>query len=268
MAKGLDTGTTFFKGLLSKITDPEQKAAAEKLLANATLMTELGNGVEGQSEIDRQLQKLRTQEEELTTRVTELDSREEGLRTWHTDLSAWREANKAAIERGLQARPGGNGNNPPVVKPGEGTPPAGLTEEQFKEHMVGERAAFLGFERDRQRLTREHFERFKEIVDIDPLLQHPQITNVGLLGVYELVHKDRLDQHKAAAQKAHDDTVAAEAVRKHQEAQAQMPYPPPTGAGSGSPLDALTTGAKDALVDKATQEYTRLVAERAGAPGH
>lgn len=269
MGKGLDTGKSFWQGVLGKITDPEQKAAAEKLLGNATLMTELGNGVEGQSEIDRQLQKLRTQEEELTARVTELDQREEGLRTWHTDLSAWREANKAAIERGMKARSAdGNGDGKPGMKPGETPPPAGLTEEQFKEHMVGERAAFLGFERDRQRLTREHFERFKEIVDIDPLLQHPKITEVGLLGVYELVHKDRLDKFKTDAQKAHDDSVAAEAVRKHQEAQAQMPYPPPTGAGSGSPLDALTTGAKDSVVDAATQHYNRLQAERVGAATH
>lgn len=260
MAKGIDTGTAFFRGLLSKITDPEQKAAAEKLLTNPAIMTEIGNGVEGQSEIDRQLARLRTQDEELAARATELDQRESGLTTWHTDLSNWREANKAAIERGMK---------PAAGTPAAGTPAAtaaaaaaGMTEEQFQEHMRNERASFLGFSRDQNLITRDHYDKFKEIVDLEPLLRHPKIAEVGLMGVYELVHKDRLDKFKADAQTAHDTQVAEEAVRKHQEAQAQMPYPSPTGAGSGSPLDALTTGAKDGLVDAATTHYNRLVQER------
>jgi hypothetical protein len=264
MGKGIDTGTAFFKGLLGKITDPEQKAAAEKLLANPALMTEIGNGVEGQAEIDRQLAKLRTDGEELTTRTTEIDQREGGLTDWHERLKAWHTQNKAAIEAGAKVLKG-EVVVPPITKTGD-HPPAGLTQEQFDEHMRNERASFLGYSRDQQAITRDHFTKFNEIVDLEPLLRHPKIAEVGLTGVYELVHKDRLEKFKTDATAAHDKQVADEAVRKYSESQAQMPYPPPTGAGSGSPLDALTANVKDGVVDAATAHYARLQAERnAGA---
>ena len=45
-----------------------------------------------------------------------------------------------------------------------------------------------------------------------------------------------------------------------------MPYPSPTGVGSGSPLDALQAAkASDALVEVASQHYQRLQTERGGA---
>ena len=260
MGKGIDTGTAFFKGLLGKITDPEQKAAAEKLLANPALMTEIGNGVEGQAEIDRQLAKLRTDGEALETRQTEIDQREGGLTEWHERLAKWHKDNKAAIEAGALALKG----EKPVPNP---TPnlekPAGMTMEQFEEHMRGERASFLGYSRDQQSITRDHFDKFKEIVDLDPLLKHPRIAEVGLLGVYELVHKERLEKHKTDAARTAEETIRADERRKVLEGQAQMPYPPPTGAGSGSPLDALTPSVKDNVVDAATSHYNRLQMERA-----
>jgi len=270
MGKGIDTGTAFFKGLLGKITDPEQKAAAEKLLTNPALMTEIGNGVEGQAEIDRQLAKLRTDGEALETRQTEIDQREGGLTEWHGNLAKWHTQNKAAIEVGARVLKGEkvdpanpNPNPNPTPNPASG----GMTTEQFEEHMRGERASFLGYSRDQQAITRNHFTLFNEIVDLEPLLRHPKIAEVGLTGVYELVHKERLDKHRADATAAHDKQVADEAVRKYAESQAQMPYPPPTGAGSGSPLDALTPAVKDNVVDAATAHYNRLQAERAaGTP--
>jgi hypothetical protein len=268
MAKGIDTGTAFFKGLLSKITDPEQRAAAEKLLANPTVMTEIGNGVEGQAEIDRQLSALRTQNEELTTRATELEQREGGLTEWHERLAKWHKDNKAAIEEAarLKADPNYRPNANPNPAPNP-APPTGFTEEVFAEKMQGERAAFLGFSRDQNLLTRQHYAKFSEIVDLEPLLRHPKIAEVGLVGVYELVHKDRLDKWKTDTDKAAEDRIRADERQKVLESQAQMPYPPPTGAGSGSPLDALTPGNKDSVVDAATAHYARLQAERAaGTP--
>lgn len=264
MGKGIDTGTAFFKGLLSKITDPEQKAAAEKLLTNPALMTEIGNGVEGQAEIDRTLQKLRTDGEALEARQTEIDQREGGLTEWHERLAKWHKDNKAAIEAGALVLKGEKPNPNPTPNLEK---PVGMTLEQFEEHMRGERASFLGYSRDQQSITRDHFDKFKEIVDLDPLLKHPRIAEVGLMGVYELVHKDRLEKHKTDAAKTAEETIRADERRKVLEGQAQMPYPPPTGAGSGSPLDALTPAVKDNVVDAATAHYNRLQAERAaGTP--
>jgi len=262
MGKGLDTGKAFFQGVLAKITDPEAKAAAEKLLSNETVLTEIGNGVEGQSEIDRQLQTLRTQKEELDTLQGQLEERKAGLESWYTDLSTWHQQNKDALEEAKQLKANGG---KPNGKPADEKPTAGLNPEALDERLVGERAAFLGFQRDQNLITREHFAKFNEIPDLEPLLKHPQIAHLGLLGVYELVHKDRLKAHADDQQKKHDDAIAQNAVKEFAAKQAQMPYPSPTGSGSGSPLDALTTGAKDSVVDAATSHYNRLQAERAGA---
>jgi hypothetical protein len=163
------------------------------------------------------------------------------------------------MKRGVQPVPSGAPNPQP-------TPPGVLTEEVFNERMQGTTAGFLGFQRDQNKITREHFAKFGEVVELEPLLTHPRIAEVGLLGVYDLVHADRLKAHQEAAVKKHDDAVAAEAVRKFQEAHAQMPYPAPNGSGSGSPLDALASN-KDQLVDEAAAHYQRLVAARlAGTP--
>ncbi len=260
MGKGLDTGKSFFQGILGKITDPEQKAAAEKLMANESVLTLIGNGVEGQAEIDRQLQTLKTQKEELEGRTTELDQRETGLTDWHGRLAKWHKENADALAAAKATATGA-----PATPPATETKVTGLTKEQLDEQMVGERAAFLGFQRDQNEITREHFTKFKEIPDLEPLLTHPQIAQIGLKGVYALVHKDRLTQFDTDAATARENAIRADERQKVREASATMPYPSPTGSGSGSPLDALVTGQKEPVVDAAVSHYNRLVAERDGA---
>lgn len=259
MAKGLDAGKTFLQGILAKITDPAQKAAAESLLGNADFVTAIGDGVAGQSEIDRQLQTLRTQKEELDARAADLTTQQEQLEAWHAGLTDWYTKHKDAIASGAQPRT-------PTPTPTPGKVPEGVvTTEQFTEAMRNTQSAFLGFERDRQRITAEHFKKFGEIVDLEPLLVHPKIGELGLTGVYEQVHKDRLEQWKTADDKRKEDAIRLDERQKVTAAQAQMPYPTPTGAGSGSPLDALTPAGPGPVVDAAVQEYNRLQAERAGA---
>lgn len=263
VGKGAATGSTFLTGVLAKLSPEdrqkgEQALEALKALGGGTVIAAVGDGVLAQDEFSRLTNDLRTQQEDLTARTTELEQRDTALAQWRTDLAAWQQQEKQKLDTALRAA--GGRQEPPKVEP-----PAGITEDRFGEQLSTERAAFLGFQRDQNAITRDHFTKFGEIVDLEPLLRHPSIAQVGLLGVYELVHKDRLTSHQAAAQKKHDDTVAAEAVRKHLEAQASMPYPSPTGSGSGSPLDGLTTGAKDSVVDAATAHYARLQAERAGA---
>lgn len=260
MGKGLDTGKAFFQGILAKITDPDAKAAAEKLLTSELVLTEIGNGVEGQAEIDRQLQAARTQKEELDRLTGELDVRKAGLESWHQDLSTWYTTNKTALET-AKGKSNGDGTK---VKDAV-IPPAGLTDDALNERLTGERAAFLGFSRDQNLITREHFAKFNEIVDLEPLMRHPQIATAGLLGVYELVHKERLEAHTAAAAKKAEDAIRLDERQKTQASMAQMPYPAVTGSGSGSPLDALTVGQKDSVVDAATAHYNRLQQERVGA---
>jgi hypothetical protein len=257
MGKGLDTGKAFYQGLLGKITDPEQRAAAEKLLANPTFLTELGNGVEGQSEIDRQLQTLSTQREDLETKQTELSTKEQSLQTWHEELTGWYGDNKALL---AAAKTGGKTVTTPTTT--VEAPKGMVTEDALRETLGTTQAAFLGFQRDQNRLQREHYGKFGEILDIEPLLLHPQIAQVGLIGAYEQLHKDRLAKHAEDAKKAAEDLIRADERTKVLQGQAQMPYPPVTGAGSGSPLDALAVGKPDSVVDAATAHYQRLQSER------
>jgi hypothetical protein len=260
-AKGLDLGKAFFQGVIAKITDPEAKAAAEKLLGNELVLTEIGSGVAGQSEIDRQLQAAQTRQEELDALNARLDEREAGLTQWHGRLDTWYTTNKDAIERG---KAGGDGNGGP--KPKKVEPPVGMiTEEQLNERLVAERAAFLGYDRDRGQILASHFEKFKEVLNLEPLLKHPKVGDIGLLGVYDLVHKERLEQHAAAEAKKAEDAIRLDERQKTQAQMATMPYPSVTGSGSGSPLDALAVGKPDALTDQAAAHYNRLQAER-GAP--
>jgi hypothetical protein len=268
MGKGIETGKAYLQQVLGKITDPELKAQAEKVFASAQVQTEIGNGVEGQSEIDRRLQELTTKTTELDTKRVELDEKEGTLAKWHGDLTGWREANNALLELGKQAKAKGfNPAAPAGTPPASGEPPAGtLTEDKLKEALTAQAGDFLGFERDRQRLTREHFSKFKEILDIDPLLQHPQVRELGLAGVYALVHKEALAKLTDDTKKAEEERIRADERSKVLASNQQMPYPPVTGSNAGSPLDALKPPEGGGpLVDNAVAEYNRLQQVRNGA---
>lgn len=262
--KGLAALDDFSARVLSSITDPEQRAKAEAgiaaIKAVAPAAQAFGDGIAGQSEIDRQMQALTTQTQELTTRQQELDQREERLGTWHGELTNWYTENKGYIEKGKKA---GAAPTTTVVDPTKTAVPAGvLTEEQLAERFQQRDLAYLGFARDQSQITREHFAKFGEIVDLEPLLQHPSIAKIGLTGVYELVHKERLTQHETQQKAKAEEAIRLDERQKVNAANATMPYLSPTGAGSGSPLDALTVGKPDSVADAAAAHYHRLQQER------
>lgn len=269
MANGAAAGKTFLAGVLAKLSAEDRakgEAALQQLeaLGSGAVITAIGDGTLAQGDFSRQSDELRQQSERLETQRQELDQRDQALAEWHSNLTGWYTRNKEIIDSAS------NGRNPdgtfkprtPAPTPAPAPQPSGLTEEQFNERMAGERAAFLGFSRDQNQLMREHHTRFGEILDIEPLLRHAQIAQVGLMGVYGLVHKERLDKWQADQQAKHDKEVADKAVQAFRESQHQMPYPTPTGVGSGSPLDALETKGVQPVVDAAVSHYNRLQAER------
>ena len=233
MAKGADAASTFLAGVVAKLP-PEDRARGQELIeqlrtvAGGAVVAAIGDGVVGQSELSRQLDALREQQTTLDATAEELEEQRQQQAALYERQTQWWTANQSRLEeadrmkRGVQPVPSGAPNPQP-------TPPGVLTEEVFNERMQGTTAGFLGFQRDQNKITREHFAKFGEVVELEPLLTHPRIAEVGLLGVYDLVHADRLKAHQEAAVKKHDDAVAAEAVRKFQEAHAQMPYPAPNG---------------------------------------
>jgi hypothetical protein len=273
MALG-DRYKAFVQATLSKITDPGQRAAAEAtaeaILANPVLAAAMDDGVAGQSEIDRQLQDLRAKTEAATAQQTELAEREAKLQQWHTGLTTWRDQNQELVEVGVAAKKAGWKPGDPPAKVGGtngDTPPAGMvTEEQLKQTLGGFEASVLGFAADQNLLMRQHYANFNDILDVTPLIKHPQIRELGLVGDYNLVHKAALEAKQTEAQTAHDKKVADEAVAKFRAEQStQMPYPLAGGPGSGSPLDGLNATrdpAAGSVVERATAEYQRLQATR------
>lgn len=262
--KGTTTGSAFLTGVLAKLPEADRQKGADALatlqaLGGGTVVAAVGDGVLAQDEFSRLTNDLKTKQDELEARQQELDQRDAGLAQWRTDLAAWQATEKTKLDAALKAAGG-------VREPAKVEPPAGVvTEEKLQEILAGERASFLGYDRDKTQITRDHFAKFGEIVDLEPLLRHPSIAQAGLLGVYELVHKDRLQKHQTDATAKHEESIRADERRKVLEQQASMPYPNPTGSGSGSPLDALTVGKSDSVVDAATAHYQRLQAERAAA---
>lgn len=262
MAKGAAAGKTFLQGVLAKLPEA-MRATAASVFESVELQTAVGDGTLALEDFTRQSDELVKRQQELDRIAAQQKEKDDELKTWHGELTTWYGVNKDLIEAGKAA-----GGDPSKAKPNGGggkkaddPPPGVLTEAGYDERIAAERASFLGFQRDQNLLTRQHFDLFGKILDLEPLIKHPQVGTLGLIGVYELIHKEALDKHKADTQAAHDKKVADEAVRKYQEQNAQMPYPSPTGAGSGSPLDALT--AKNApVVDAAVDHYNRLQAER------
>lgn len=236
---------------------------AIEALGEGAIVAAIGDGTLAQDEFSRQSDALRDQAATLERQRLEQEQRDQALGQWHSELTGWYSENKAKLEGAGKVKPNGNPNPNPNPNPAPVIPPGVLTEDSYNERIAQERAAFLGFQRDQNQITGEHFAKFGEIVPLEPLLRHPQIANVGLLGVYELVHKERLDKWKTDQQTAHDKKIADAAVQTYRESQAQMPYPTPTGVGSGSPLDALETKGSQPVVDAAVAEYNRIQHERA-----
>lgn len=262
----------FIAQVLGKISDPGLRTQAEAVFSNAEVQAQLKDGVAGQSEIDRQLQDLRAKTEDLDNRKSQLDERETKLQQWHDGLTTWREQNQEFVELGVAAKKANwkPGDPPPKTGGNTGDPklPEGvMTEDAFKSAMGAFESSVLGFAADQNLLMQQHFKNFNEILDVTPLIKHPQIRELGLVGVYNLVHKDALEaKTKAAREKQEADIRADERRKVLAEQSTHLPYPiTSSGPGSGSPLDGLNAKPDPnagSLVDRAAAEYLRLQANR------
>ena len=144
-----------------------------------------------------------------------------------------------------------------------------MTKEQIEQTVVNtlqaREPAFIQYVADATKFASFHLQQFHETLDVLSLVRHPKIGEIGLAGVYELVHKDKLDDMKAKAAAA-DREKLKEEVRKEILASqpVNMPYPI---TSEGSPLDALALDAdKRPKGDPvaATRMYEQLVGASAG----
>lgn len=273
MAKGSDAGSTFLTGVLARLS-PEDRQKGEELLSQISalgggrVVTDIGSGVLAQDEFTRQMNELKSQQDAVEAeqaRIAEVTAQQQ---TTHQAQVEWFERKKADLEElRLMRAAGGNGNGNGHGNPdpkGAKMPEGVITQEQLDAALQARDLAFLGFSQDKDELMRDHFRTFGVIPDFSPLLQHPQIRELKLKGVYQLVYKDQLEAHAKAEKDKAEAAIRADERAKVQASLATMPYPqmgdmPFEG---GSPLDALT-GKTDVVVDGATQMYQNILRERA-----
>lgn len=272
MSKGLDAGKAFLAGVLAKLS-PEDRARGTEALATiqalggGIILTAVGDGTLAQDEFSRLTNELTGKKTELDTRAQELEEQAAEQTRLATAQAEWWGTNKPRLDTFAQLIKDGVIDDKGAVKAKPGGSPTvatGITQDQLNEALINERAAVLGFERDRSILQKRHFDTFGEWLDTAALLTHPQVGTVGLVGAYDIVYKDRLAKHVTDTATAAEAKIRADERAKVQGEMAAMPYPMSPGPSSGSPLDALTAKT-DTVVDAATAHYQRLQQEHAAA---
>lgn len=267
MAKGHETGNTFLAGVLQRLS-PEDRQKGEELIAQmkalggGAVVTAVGDGVLAQSEFSSQMDRLNADRAAVEAAQAELEAVRVQQQETYRQQTEWWQGNQANLQELERLRKAGMSNGNGHAQPAA-VPKGVVTEEQLEAFRRDLTGAFLGFDQDKSALQREHFQMFGEIPDLSPLLQHPQIRDVGLKGVYQQVFKDRLDAHAKAEEKKREDAIRADERRKLLESQATMPYPMAGEAAfeAGSPLDALTK--TDQVADAASAHYRQILSERA-----
>jgi len=91
------------------------------------------------------------------------------------------------------------------------------------------------------KLSLEHWKAFEEVLDVDALTKHPKLPDLGLMGVYQEVHKDRLDKIVADAETAKLDAAKEEGKKEAREEILKSSGPPYAFMGQTptAPIDLL-----------------------------
>lgn len=259
-----ELGKTFLGELKSKLPDTLH-SHVDTLLSSPEAQAALelaGSRVSPLDEERTQLQQLRTQ----------LDTRETRLTDWHNRLEGWKDGKETEYterERKLAEREAAGGNRStqdpppnPNPKPGDSSMTAAQIEELVGKILAPREAGYVQYVADATRFASFHLQNFKEPLDVAALVRHPQIGELGVKGVYELVHKDKIDAMTTAKAAADREALKQELRREIAgETPVDMPYP----LGEGSPLDVLSMDPKQRPTGDpaaAARMYDQLVGGR------
>lgn len=239
MAEKATLGKQFLEELAGKLP--------EALRGNLTTIISSPEAQAALDHVGSRVSPLDEDRQRLTEQRQALEARETRLNTWHGQLDGWRKTKEDEFterERKLSTREGGgNGTGDPPPRTGDSTG-ASMTKEEIQRTVLdalGQReAGYIQYVADATRFAAFHLQNFKEPLDVLSLVRHEKIGELGIRGVYELVHKDKLDKMTADAAKAAEDAIRAdERSKMTRESPVDMPYP----IGEGSPLDVLTMDA-------------------------
>lgn len=257
MATPIDKGREFVSELLPLMSDTARAELETFISTGSTeaqaLLARIGNGTLRQSDYSRGMNELKAQEAKL--------------QKWSNDLKVWKTEADAQLAAGMAGSPDGGGGTP-APAPTAGTPgPTGLTEEDARRLLGTElnqrEAYFASFVSDSMLLAQRHQMDFNEPLNIQALLQHPQVATLGLQGVYAEVHKEKIAARDAKKQADERERIKNE-VRQELLAEqgSGLPYPIPSGSDGSSPLDHLSGVTPAAAFDPATSVamYRQLIA--------
>jgi hypothetical protein len=257
-------GKSFLEEVASKLPE-SQRAAFTSVLASAEAQAALDLAGSRVAPID-------TARQELDQRLNVLNTKEAKLKEWHQSLGSWvteRESTYAERERKLAEREATPpSSTTPHAPPQPGTGGAsGVTAEVVADtvqKIVGDRErSYVDVIAETNRLSMFHLKHTGEVLDTHALMKDPEVSALGLEGVYRKLHKPVLDAITKKADDAVRETIRQEEREKlRAEQPADLPYP--VGEG-GSPLDHLSRPAAERPkgdVLAATRMYEELVGGR------
>lgn len=277
MAKG-DKGREFLTSVLQKVPEAQRadaQALVNQILASDVLLGEIETGVARHQEYSSGMDANRAEKARLQAHRQELVA-------WADTKEAELEARNAALTEREKT----------LEKPTLQTPAIDETKvvsvDKYTRDMQTAEANFVGFVSEMTTIATRHLKQFNEVLDTKPILQHPKVRELGIDGVYQLLHKEQLDAANAAATAAAEkkirDDERAKVMAEVGKSASNLPYPVTGYPGVSvdddlSPLRVLDpafqaaqkqNGAQpanpmDGLAERAAAQFAELVNSRGAA---
>lgn len=266
--------TSFLQGILSFVPDAQRAQAVElfQSLGNVELAAEhIASHILRQDDYSRVMNEG---QEHLRTKQADLDALVESLSRERTDVGAWWDANKTALEdyKRIKGSSDGNGNSN-TLPPRDDDPLTKPMSRKDVEDLINRVSTqAVTVMETYNALSLEHYKTFGDALtkaDFERIRAHPQIGEIGLVSAWRATYKDKFDAVATAARDADvkkwKDEGRKEAMDEFTR-QSGPPYVVPGQAPSvldilEQPADAQAAAAKAANPEALAQAYMQKVAE-------
>jgi hypothetical protein len=253
MSKALDSGKAFLEAVLAKLPENLRESARATFTAPeaADALTAVGDGVLARSDYSRSMDEINAKEAQITED--------------YEKLNAWYAENKDTLAKvpTLEAELAKRGGTPPPDIPPKEPPVTGLSREDLDKVLEDRDRNYAGVLAYTNTLTAKHLNDFKEVLDVQGVIDHAQKNKVSLDQSYRTLYAEKI----AAKLKAEDDARINKTVEERlaEERKKFSDQPFPLRNTSPSVLDILeapTDKPANHTVDTAVAEYERLTAAR------